>query len=56
MYTVPADTARVAHAAFPRGNTYLRMYNALGTIFQDQDFAPLFSTTANRQRRPYALR
>ncbi len=51
-YTVPDETARVAHAAFPRGNTYLRMYDALGTLFHDQDFAALFSTTGQPAASP----
>src|SRR2546422_9385316 len=38
---VPDETARVAHAAFPKGHPYLTFRDALGTIFQDEDFAPL---------------
>ena len=38
---VPEDTARVAHAAFPKGHPYLTFREALGTIFQDEDFASL---------------
>ncbi len=30
VYTVPEDTARVARAAFPKGNIYLRMHDELG--------------------------
>src|SRR5499427_9262873 len=39
---VPAETARVAQAAFPKGHPYLTFRDALGTIFQDEDFAALF--------------
>src|ERR1041384_926151 len=39
---VPEDTARIAHAAFPKGHPYLTFRDALGTIFQDEDFAALF--------------
>src|SRR5689334_14142676 len=39
---VPEDTARVAHAAFPKGHPYLTFRDALGTIFQDEDFLALF--------------
>ena len=39
---VPEETARVARAAFPKGHPYLRLRDALGTIFQDEDFAALF--------------
>jgi len=39
---VPADTARVARAAFPKGPPYLTFRDALGTIFQDEDCTALF--------------
>ena len=29
---VPEETARVAHAANPRGNSYMRMRDELGSI------------------------
>src|SRR5207247_2472782 len=38
----PEDTARVARAAFPKGHPYLTFRDALGTLFQDEDFAALF--------------
>ena len=37
--SVPAETARVARAAFPGGNPYLALRDELGTIFADDDFA-----------------
>src|SRR5919108_3913653 len=40
---VPEETARVARAAFPKGNPYLNLRDALGTIFQDDDFSDLYS-------------
>ena len=36
--SVPEDTARVARAAFPKGHPYLTFRDALGIIFQDEDF------------------
>jgi len=42
MTPVPEQTARVAHAAFPKGHPYLTLRDHLGTIFQDADFAALF--------------
>ena len=39
---VPEETARVARAAFPKGHPSLTCRDALGTIFQDEDFAALF--------------
>ena len=45
VYEVPEETARVAHAAFPKSNPYLRLADHLGVIYQDGDFAPLFPFT-----------
>ena len=39
---VPTETARVARAAFPKGQPYLTFRDTLGTIFQDEDFTALF--------------
>src|SRR4051812_27423181 len=39
---VPSSTAAIARAAFPRGNPCLRLRDALGTVFSDAQFAPLF--------------
>ena len=36
---VPDDTARVARAAFPRGNPCLLLRERLGAVFRDGDFA-----------------
>ena len=41
-FTIPEVTARVAQAAFPKGNPYMRMRHELGTIYHDSDFADLF--------------
>ena len=42
-FEIPEETARVAKAAFPKGNVYLTMRDELGPIFSDDDFAALFS-------------
>ena len=39
---VPELTARVARAAFPKGNPYLRLRDELGPVFRDDDFADLY--------------
>ncbi len=36
---IPQETARVAHAAFPKGNPYLLMRDTLGPIFTNPAFA-----------------
>lgn len=40
---VPDQTARVAPAAFPKGNLYLTLRDTLGTLFQDDSFADLYA-------------
>lgn len=40
---VPEETARVAHAILPKGNTYIPMRDEFGTFFRDEDFLDLFS-------------
>jgi hypothetical protein len=39
---VPKLTAQIAREAFPKGNTYLRLREELGSIYRDEDFADLF--------------
>ncbi len=39
---VPEGTARVAKAAFRRGNPLLSLRDEFGAIFTDADFADLF--------------
>jgi len=39
---LPEDTARVARAAFPKGNTSMRVFDALGPMYTNPQFADLF--------------
>lgn len=32
-FTIPEETIRVAHAAYPHGNALMKMRDALGTIY-----------------------
>ena len=52
---VPEETRRVAQAAFPRGNIYMRLRDALGAIYDDQLFAPLFSSHGQPAASPWRL-
>lgn len=52
---VPEDTARVARAAFPRGNVYISMRDLLGPIYDDQGFAQLFATRGRPAEVPWRL-
>jgi transposase len=53
--SVPEDTARVAKAAFPKGNVYMEMRDVLGTIYEDEDFAELFEVRGRPAIAPWRL-
>ena len=55
IYLVPVQTTRVARAAFPKGTLCLRIYDELGTIFQDKDFADLFPQRGQPAQAPFRL-
>lgn len=55
VYCIPDETARVAHAAFPKGNPYLRMRDCLGPIYTNPEFAHLFPTTGQPAEAPAHL-
>jgi transposase len=40
---VPEETARVARASLPKGNTWIHMRDEFGTFFRDETFLDLFS-------------
>jgi transposase len=40
---IPPETARIAKAAFPKENFCSRLRDAMGTVYQDAQFAALFS-------------
>jgi transposase len=52
---VPEETARIAHAAYPKGHVFIRMRDELGTIYQDESFAHLFSHTGQPAEAPWRL-
>ena len=52
---VPADTARVARAAFPKGNPLMRRRDELGAISDDETFAHLFPTRGQPAEAPWRL-
>ena len=52
---VPDATARVARAAFPKGNIYMRMRDRLGTFFTDAQFRPLFAVVGQPAFSPWRL-
>ena len=54
-YPIPEDTQRVARAAFPKGNLYMRMRDELGEIYQDASFAELFPGRGQKAKSPGRL-
>jgi transposase len=52
---VPDQTARIARAAFPKGNLYLSMRDEFGTLFEDADFVELFSRRGYPAVTPWRL-
>ena len=52
---IPTNTMRVAEAAIPEGNTYLKLRNALGTVFDDALFSPLFPSRGQPAAAPWRL-
>lgn len=54
-YPIPEDTQRVARAAFPKGNLYMRMRDELGEVYQDATFAELFAGRGQRAESPGRL-
>jgi len=52
---IPEETARVARAAYPKGNVFMRMRDELGVIYQDEAFAHLFSHTGQPAEAPWRL-
>ena len=51
---VPDDTARIARAAFPRGNPYL-LRDRLGPVFDDAGFADLYPRRGQPAYTPWRL-
>lgn len=52
---VPEETARIAHAAYPKGNVYMHMRDELGTIYEDESFAHLFPNNGQPAEAPWRL-
>jgi hypothetical protein len=52
---IPKDTVRVAHAAFPKGNLYLKMRDEFGTLFEDADFTALYPKRGQPAFSPWRL-
>ncbi len=54
-FTIPEETARVAKAAFPKGNPYLKLREELGVIFEDETFESYFAERGQPAYSPARL-
>ena len=54
-YALPDETVRIARAAFPKGNPYMRMRDVLGPIYTNPDFASLFPRRGQPAEAPAHL-
>jgi transposase len=52
---IPEQTAQVAQAAFPKGNIYLQMRDALGSLYDDKLFATLYGNRGQPAAPPWRL-
>lgn len=52
---IPELTQQVAHAAFPKGSTYMTMRDELGPIFEDEAFAELYPSLGQPAESPARL-
>ena len=53
--SIPEETIRVARAAFPKGNPYMRLRDEMGVLYQDQRFVELFSKVGQPGEAPGLL-
>ena len=52
---IPELTAQVAHAAFPKGTLAIRIRDALGTLYENECFAELYSNRGQPTLPPWRL-
>ncbi len=52
---IPELTSRIAHASFPKGTLAMLLRDALGSIYEDADFADLFAKRGRAAEAPWRL-
>ena len=52
---IPPLTRQIAQQAFPKGNLYMTLRDELGTFYNDEDFAQLYSTEGQPALSPWHL-
>src|SRR5437588_12477699 len=53
--SIPEETIRVAQAACPKGTLAMRLRDALGELYQDEDFAALYPVEGQPAYAPWRL-
>lgn len=53
--SIPEETVRVARAAYPKGNRYLRLRDTFGPLFENEGFEGLFSREGRPAEEPARL-
>lgn len=54
-YQIPEQTAAVARAAFPKGSLAMRLADSLGLLYEETDFAALYSAMGRPGEDPIRL-
>src|SRR5437588_3651158 len=52
---IPEETARIARILFPKGNMYMWLRDELGMIYNDEQFASLYSNVGQLAEQPWRL-
>lgn len=55
IFQAPQATARVARAIFPKGNLYMQLHDTLGSVYEEDQFADVFSHTGQPAESPVRL-
>jgi transposase len=55
LTSIPEETSRVAKAAFPKGNIYLKLRDQFGVLYQDETFSHLFPSAGCPAESPGRL-
>lgn len=55
LEAIPELTSQIAHTSFPKGTLAMHLRDALGSIYQDADFADLFPKRGRAAEAPWRL-
>ncbi len=53
--SIPAETVRIVRAACPKGTLATRLRDALGELYQDEDFTVLYPVSGQPAYAPWRL-